>query len=240
MSGYSSAASRRVLFRCVTPFIIVSSGSMGNNGALTVTTALPWTPIRSYVYLPANAISAGSAAGWYYAVFSSTTAATVYNNVYDPASGIEPVVPTSPTAFATTGPGAYTQDVAAGHQGPTYIMPANTLGIYSRLTWEMSCRVPNNANVKSFVLRDGTTALPGATSVASSTGQNLDGYWQAAGSADRQIIGNNTSGGGSTNNQPGFILNFDQTAARTLNSFPIIATATDYMIMSQLIIWLEP
>ena len=66
------------------PFVLLSSGTMGNNGAISllsgaVATAYP----NAYVYLPALAIAAtgpGSAAGWYYAVFSSTTALTVYNN----------------------------------------------------------------------------------------------------------------------------------------------------------------
>ena len=62
------------------PFVIPSSGTMGNNGALAVTTALDYAYPASYVRLPAGAIQTGSAAGWYYAVWSSASTATVYNN----------------------------------------------------------------------------------------------------------------------------------------------------------------
>lgn len=97
------------LVECGIPFVVASSGSMADNGAISGLTALPETYSGGcYLYLPANAISAGSAAGWYWAVMSSTTAGTVYNSTYTtgiPAAG-------TATAFATTGPGAFT-----GHTG---------------------------------------------------------------------------------------------------------------------------
>jgi hypothetical protein len=106
------------------PMVVASSGSIGNNGALTGHTALPLIYPHCYLYLPADAIVAGSAAGWYYAVMSSTTAGTIYNNTY--TSGV-PTVPASPTAFATTGPGAYT-GVLTEH-GVILPIPANTLAL---------------------------------------------------------------------------------------------------------------
>jgi hypothetical protein len=119
------------LFSTGIPFIIVSSGSMGNNGALTITGAVASIYPNAYVYLPSGAISSGSAAGYYYAVFSSTTAATVYNNTYTPGSGV-PTVPASPTAFSTTGPGAYTQ--SASPPNPfSVVIPANALSINGKI-----------------------------------------------------------------------------------------------------------
>ena len=88
------------------PVFVPSSGIMANNGAITLTTALDTTYANCYLYLPANAIEAGSAAGLYFAQMSSTTVGTVYNNTY--TSG-KHAIPSSPTAFVTTGPGAYTQ-----------------------------------------------------------------------------------------------------------------------------------
>jgi hypothetical protein len=119
------------LFSTGIPFIIVSSGSMGNNGALTITGAVASIYPNAYVYLPSGAISSGSAAGYYYAIFSSTTAATVYNNTYTPGSGV-PTVPASPTAFSTTGPGAYTQ--SASPPNPfSVVVPANALSINGKI-----------------------------------------------------------------------------------------------------------
>ena len=43
------------------PLILPSSGSMGNNGALTLTTALDSSYANAFFYMPASAIASGSA-----------------------------------------------------------------------------------------------------------------------------------------------------------------------------------
>lgn len=112
------------------PFIMAGSGSMGNNGALTLTTALPTGcgGTGAYIYLPANAIVAASAAGWYYCVMSSTTAGTVYNNQYVSTnfSG-QPYIPANPVAFATTGPGAFT-GVSTAQTAYSFNVPGGLMG----------------------------------------------------------------------------------------------------------------
>jgi hypothetical protein len=121
----STANIKTVLLSSGIPFIHISSGSMGNNGALSGVTALAVTYSKgAYIYLPANAIQAGSGAGWYFAIFSSTTAATVYNNTY--TSGI-PAIPSAPTAFVTTGPGAYTGDTTL-RTALDITLPAGAMG----------------------------------------------------------------------------------------------------------------
>ena len=100
-----------VLAKWGVPCILASSGTMGNNGAVSGMTALPTTYSGgAWLYLPANAIEAGSAAGFYWFVASSSTAGTVYNSTFNGAS--VPALGTT-TAFATTGPGAFT-GVASG------------------------------------------------------------------------------------------------------------------------------
>ena len=131
------------------PFVIVSSGSMGNNGALSGITAVKATYVNAYVYLPADAISAGSAAGWYYAVFSSTTAATVYDNVY--TSGV-PTIPGSPTAFVTTGPGAYTQTTGSYLSPMVITLPANSISANGFFTANVLVST-NNTGANSKLLR---------------------------------------------------------------------------------------
>ena len=126
------------------PIIVPSSGSMGNNGAITLTTALGSTYASCYLVLPANAISSGSVAGVYYSVMSSSTAGTVYNNLY--TSGT-PIIPASPTAFSTTGPGAYTQTTGS----KTLIsatLPANAMGVNGRVEGENAYSVNNSATAK--------------------------------------------------------------------------------------------
>lgn len=114
-----------VLLSSGIPFIKASSGSMANNGAVSGLAVLPKTYSNgAYIYLPANAINAGSAAGWYWFVASSTTAGTVYNCTY--TSG--PVRPCAATAFVTTGPGAFTGSTAA-ITAWSVTLPANLMGI---------------------------------------------------------------------------------------------------------------
>jgi hypothetical protein len=128
------------------PMISVSTGSMANNGAISGLTALPFTYASCYLYLPTNAIVAGSAAGWYYAQMSSATAGTVFNNTY--TTGV-PTIPTSPTAFATTGPGAFTGDTT--EQGITLPIPA--LLVTSEIEYRVVFQCNNNANVKTARVR---------------------------------------------------------------------------------------
>jgi hypothetical protein len=228
----------RLLYQSSIPFIIPSSGSMGNNGALTMTTTVTFTYPKAYVYLPANAIVAGSAAGWYYTVFSSATVGTVFNNIYDPTVGGEPTVPTSPTAFATTGPGAYTQAVEAGRQGPSFTLPASTLSTTGLIRFSLSVRCPNTANVKSVAFRQGTTALT-VPALASTAGVVVEGVIQALGATNSQATANITSIGGGTLNQPAFPVAFDFATALGFNVFPLIANAADNMVLAYVRVTLE-
>lgn len=129
------------------PVIVPSSGSMANNGAITLTTALPATFTACYLVLPASAISAGSSAGVYYTVMSSSTVGQVFNNVL--ASG-KPTIPASPTAFVTTGPGAYSQSTSAVNM-LTLSIPGNSMGTQGSLVTDIYYLRPSSAN--TVVLR---------------------------------------------------------------------------------------
>lgn len=146
------------LAQTAVPFIKASSGSMGNNGALTGLTALPATYSNGcYLYLPANAISTGSAAGWYFAVMSSTTAGTVYNLTY--TSG-QPYVPATPSqfAFSTTGPGAFT-GVATAVTGPSFTLPANTMGPNGVLELAAVYGCAGSTNSKTVAIKLGSATI---------------------------------------------------------------------------------
>jgi hypothetical protein len=139
---------------------------MGNNGALSAITAVSTTYAKAYVYLPASAISTGSAAGWYYAVFSSTTAATIYNDTY--TSGA-PTVPSSPAAFATTGPGAFTQTTGAYIPGPQVVLAGNALSTSGNLRFEIQETNNNSATGKFFAPYVSTSTALGANRLMSFT-----------------------------------------------------------------------
>lgn len=215
----------RSLFRSAVPFVVPSSGSMADNGALTVTTALAQVYSRAFVYLPADAIVSGSAAGWYYAVFSSTTAATVYNNTY--TSGV-PVVPASPTAFVTTGPGAYTQ-VTTGIQGPAYTLPANTVGLTGKLRFEGAVRAAVTATNKTFAVRAGTTTLPGAPAMNNFGTLSFEARLKAQAVGEQAV---DLRGSLSSAATPAAVLRqLDMTASQSLNALMTLAVATEWMVL---------
>ena len=100
----------RTTFQTAFPFVL-PPGDGGTNG-LTFTgggggaftlSAAPLAGLfsglsgsGSYVYLPANAGGSGNAAGWYYCVFSSDTAGTIYGDQY---TGGQPQIVGSPGEF---------------------------------------------------------------------------------------------------------------------------------------------
>jgi hypothetical protein len=94
-------------------------------GTTGYSSPLPYVVGNSYSYFPTNAIYSGSTAGWYWTNWNSLTTGTVYNNTY--TTGM-PVIVASPTAFATTGPGAYTAQTGRV-LGPNISMAGNLMGL---------------------------------------------------------------------------------------------------------------
>lgn len=143
------------------PFIKASSGTMGNNGAVSAMTALPRIfSSGAYLWLPAGAIAAGvpASASWYWFVASSTTAGTVYNSTYTsgkPAPGVL-------TAFATTGPGAFTGSTSVV-TAVSIPVPANAMGRNGRVEIYTSLSVNNSGGNKSPAIKWGGDTCWSAT-----------------------------------------------------------------------------
>ena len=216
------------------PFILPSSGTMGNNGALTVTTALQTTYTNAYVYLPANAIVAGSAAGWYYAVFSSTTLATVYNNTY--TSGT-PTIPASPTAFSTTGPGAYTQTTAQ-ITGITVPVIGNTFGLTGGLNCCFSNALNNSASNKSILPYYGSSGFHQGNNITTQYQLIEIAYIKNRNLTNKQI-------GYCITSVPGAFAGLlqqttvDSTATQNFALRIQLSNATDYIVVESCILTLE-
>lgn len=144
-----------ILGEAAIPMISLSTGSIGNNGALTAITALPRTIANCYVFVPAGAIAAGvpAAATWYFAQFASTTAATIFNNIY--TTGV-PTIPASPTAFATTGPGAFVGNTT--EIGVLITVPANSMKLNGAVFAKCQFGHTNSAGAKAERIRFGGVA----------------------------------------------------------------------------------
>lgn len=204
------------------------TGSIGDNGALTLGTALASTVPNCYLYFPSGAIVSGSAAGHYYVVMSSTTVGVIYNNLY--TSG-DPTVPASPTPFVTSGPGAYTGVLTEITQR-IYTIPAGIARVNSAVRNTFRGGWNNSAGAKTQRVKLGSTAtyaLAGSTTVSNAITQIM----QNRGVLNRQIeITDDNAGGVPWRTASTGALSI--TAVNTANAFTVsftgqLATATDYI-----------
>lgn len=222
-----SLGTQWILGKAGIPFIIASSGSIGDNCAITAMTATAVTYANAYIYLPADAISAGSAAGWYFFQGSSTTAGTCFNNTY--TSGL-PTIPGSPTAFATTGPGAFVGDTTT-RDIISVSLPANSLGNNGCIGIVALYSNNNSAGTKTYNSQFGGTNVynnTATTTTVSRTGTDVCNR----GEADLQVASaaslNNFGVAGGTNPQ---VLTNDTTGAVTVAIRGGHGTATDHIVL---------
>ncbi len=225
-----------VLSQSAIPFVITPTGTMANNGAITLGTALPTTYANAYLYLPASAISAGSTAGWYFAQMSSATLGTVFNNTY--SSGT-PTIPASPTAFATTGPGAYT-GVVTPQTMPAITIPGNVMGLNGTVRYSLSFSVPNNADSKTYTVAYAGSAIMNAA-VTTSLTSAIQRSFSNRGKTNSQVNDGGLglfgpgSGGGAC-----VYTSADSTANQTLAIQGQLAVATDYIVLEKYVVEVFP
>ncbi len=232
----------RTLLRSAIPFILAGGTAgggtnqftMGDNGALSTLPALPTTYSGgAFIYMPANGIFAGSAAGWYWFIASSTTAGTVYNNTYTTG---EPrlAVPSSPTPFVTTGPGVVTQVTTEVISVETRVN-AGAMGPNGVLRWGSQFSNINNANSKTHRHRLSSTSgstgttLQGGNATAS-VGLGAFGAAHNRNAENRQIALNGNNG---TYGTPGQVIYASiNTAADAFFLITLqLASATDYIVL---------
>lgn len=227
------------VFQCNLPMVLAPTGTMGNNGAITLGTALPTGFLNGpcYLYLPAGAIATASAAGWYYTVMTTTTAGTVYNNTY--SSGL-PGIPGAAalTAFATTGPGAYTGATTA-QAALTFTLPGNYMGPHGVL--EISAVLGFNAstNNKTVTFKVGSSTI--FSLVEATTGvKSYQPYvqWANQGATGAQVAATVGTPGSSTTAQTYTAI--DTTTAQTITVNVTDATATDYIIIDSFSVVVTP
>lgn len=226
----------RIFSQSAIPFIKSSSGTMGNNCAISAMTALPKTfSGGAYLYLPAGAIAAGvpAAADWYWFVASSTTAGTCYNQTYanNKDSVGTPRIPSANTAFSTTGPGAYV-GVTGGVTSVSLTLPANSMGINGYVALDAAFSGNSSAGTKSDAILFGgstvssltlttTTSTVHSARVVNRGVTNIQSMSRLAGSSGAVGIGS-TRDPDTTN---------DTTAAVTIAFNVNCNTATDHHIL---------
>lgn len=210
------------------PMLLPSSGSVGANGALTLTTNVSLSGGYTwgcYMYFPAGACYSGSLAGMYYVVMSSINAGTIYNDTYTTGT---PTVPTSPTPIVDAGPGAYTQTTGQITLAKVSV-PANSMGRNGLLMCDPGFLFPNNANSKTVSLYFGGSVVYGKTRTTSTTEVPLVDI-RNAGITNRQISKFAQGAGPGTSLTSGVTRTaVDTTAAVDVEFRAQLATATDYI-----------
>lgn len=221
------------------PFIIAPTGTMANNGAITLGTALSTTYANAYINLPANAIQAGSLAGWYFCQMSSTTVGTVFNNAY--TTGL-PAIPVAPTSFVSTGPGAYT-GVTTSVTGPQLPVQANTMGPNGILRITQLSAVPLNTNSKTIGINVGATTVYALTLTGASNyaNESITTVWNRG--VSNSNISMNSPGTGLGSPVSGTSLTYSSinfAATQNISFTGQLAVATDYFVMEALMIEVFP
>lgn len=223
------------------PFIVANTGTMGNNGAVTLGTALNEAYPVSYLFLPAGAIQTNSPAGWYFTVFSSTTVGQVFQNSY--AAGVPPLpaaavlpgnIGGTLVPFVSTGPGAFTGTTGAV-TGPQIALPQNTLGPQSSLRFAAIHSTNNSAGAKVTSLIFGATTVA-TFSATTSTGARLDAFLANQGTFKNQIVVTNDTDGTETLTRATNDTTTDLTISATLN----LAVATDTLTLESFVVELLP
>lgn len=212
-----------ILAQSAVPTILPSSGSSNATGQITLTTALPYTPSGTVqIYLPTGVVTAGSAgtgAGLYPVVFSSTTVCQVQGTGIVSANG------------------AYTQTTGSDLTLATITVPGGSMGANGALRGTEITNVNNSANnkiVKAF-LGSQVFMTSAQTTVASWVGgfgfrnrgaQNVNVVIASGtGGSTAFAFGSSSSGGA---NMPTAV---DTSVNQNLTLTGQLATATDYIML---------
>lgn len=127
------APAARILGQTGIPCVIANTGTVATNGTITLGTALPLIYPKAWLYLPAGAV-VGGAAGWYYAVMSSTTVGQVYTPFV--ATMTQPYVPPAYALVAAVGSNSsYTGATGADIQMGGATVPAGLMGTTGSLRY---------------------------------------------------------------------------------------------------------
>jgi hypothetical protein len=208
-----------------------SSGTMGANGALTGLTAMPYAMTQGcWMYFPSGKVFSGSTAGFYWAVMSSTTAATVYNNMY--TSGLpQDSIPASPTPVVDAGPGAYTQTTNTYMTAFSLTIP----GLSNYGNAEFFCNQEFSYNLaagnKSVTFKLNTSTFTTSTRTTSGGHDSFTNRFKCLNGSSKQSFyassENSTSGGAS------HVITTENMASDSAYTLGItIDTATNYIILN--------
>jgi len=183
--GETIFAKNETVLQSAIPVGIPSSGSVAANGALTLTTAFLETYGDGlWLFFPANAVYAGSQAGSYWVVMTTTSAGTIYDNKLVFPGSDHP--PTTPTPIVAAGPGAYVQSTGVSITQRSATVPGGTLGAHGVLSYRSTLRHNSSATAKFWKAFLNATSFSSITST-SATLSNWNVRVYNTGSQSKQL-----------------------------------------------------
>ena len=191
-------AEQFVLAQGGVPLILPPSGSVGNNGALSLGSALYTTYASCYMFFGASTLytsPVGNYAGLYYVQMSSTTTGTVFANLYEFGN---PQIPASPTAISATGPGAYTQITGQAIILASGNVPGNVMGPNGEVEFDYVWTSNNSADNKRMNATLGGQVVSSTDVETTAQFRAATHYVRNRGTSGSQISFNSTSGDSGT------------------------------------------
>lgn len=226
------------LWQCGIPFVRPPGDGAANGlqftgslGAFTLSAAIVSTALyHSYVYMPAGFGGSAYPAGWYYALWSSGTAGTLYLDTYDPTSGVVPTVPASPTPFPGNLAGWVTSPITEV-QACQFTLPAGLLGAngIAEALYRLWCN--NSAGNKQVKIKFGSTVMHYMAPTTTAYNNDVLAYIQNQGAENRQVnTRNGLSVGSGTTSVDGDIRTVDTSVDVTVSMTMQIPANTDGLV----------
>lgn len=205
--------------------------SGGIAGTASYSSLLSYVPANAYAYFPINVISAATAAGVYYMQCQSTTVCTVFNNVL--SSGV-PVAIGSPTAFSTTGTGAFTQTTGSYLTMVSLTLTAGAMGPNGSITAYLRGICVSDANAKLMQFGFGGQS-GGISSITTAAWAPFTRTITNQGSASLQQLFPNSAS--ALSDATGASTGYQQLSINTASSVALLAqlrlaTATDWIALA--------
>lgn len=246
-SRAGTPVTQSVLAQSALPVAIPSSSATGiqANGTVTLDTAFPVTYASIWCYFPAGAVSGDATGGFYYCVFTSATAGTVYAGKQGTTGGattaFTPSIPATLTPVTGSGAG-YTQTTGSEIAMCNVPVPGGSMGPNGVLMVTHVVSFAPVANTKLFRTRLGGTAIAGLSFASTDGGATFGAIIQNRGSQSVQME-NNAAGlylpysRGSNATQQ---FNINTAVTQPLTLVNQIGVASDYAVMDAFSIKLTP
>lgn len=228
-----------ILAQCGVPIGIAPSGTMAANGAVTLGTALNATYSGGvWLYYAAGAVYAGSTAGFYWTVMSSTTVGTVYNNTYVPGTNSWDI-PASPTAIVAAGPGAFTGSTSE-ITAFSVTLPGGSLGKNGRMFTQRNFAHSNSANNKTLQEKLGSGVFGASTRTTTTVSRESNWITNAGNEAVQLVLSGGVAFADMTATVAQSNIAVDTSVDKNYVLTLQLANATDYALLRGIVVEVFP